>query len=113
MKTQIDVIVGRPNQGCRKTVTLNGGPFQNYTIGLVDLGCIYSLLRSIKEQCDRLPTPPVGKPHQLSYELNTTQAADAETEEPSFEFPTYEEMAAYMDAEMARLGIAQPEGATA
>lgn len=110
MKDLVHVTYGRPDQTCRKTVTLNGGPFNDYVISLTDIGYLAALLRGIEEDCKRLSTPVVGHPHQLAHEIDFWQQADEE-KQPSalaFDLPSYNEMAAYMDAEMARMDIARP-----
>lgn len=108
MKALIAVTYARPTQGCRKTVTLNGGPFRNYTVGLHEVSSVSGLLRSIFEKCNALPSPPTGHPHQLCWELHAgaEPELDAVEEAASFELPSFEEMSAFMDAEMARMGMA-------
>jgi hypothetical protein len=113
MKDLIHITYGRPDKTCRKTITLNGGPFNEYEISLIDIHSLAGLLRRIGTECSALNTPAVGHPHRLTYELNVWQPGEKakhEAIEP-FELPSLDEMAAYMDAEMARLGIRQP-GAT-
>jgi hypothetical protein len=106
MKHTIHVTFARPDHTCRKTVTLNGGPFHGYTIGLVDLSSLISRLMAIQHECRGLSTPAIGHPHQLSYDFLTTESKGQPEAGDEFTLPSLEEMAAHMDGEMARLGIA-------
>lgn len=113
MKAHVHVVYARPDPGCRKAVTLNGGPFNDYTVGLRELNALQGLLSNVQDHCGALPVPPAGKPHRLYYELITIDEPRKEAEEVAapFELPTLAVMAAFVDAEMERMGIAQPGAA--
>ncbi|UCU93993.1 hypothetical protein [Hydrogenophaga taeniospiralis] len=107
--TTIQATYARPDQTCRKTITLNGGPFKDYTIGLHEIGSLAGLLFRVEKECRHLSSPAAGNPHRLTYEIDTWQPDTPVQQENSFTLPSFEEMSAFMDAEMVRIGMVQTQ----
>lgn len=109
MRALIQATYGRPDHTCRKTITLNGGPFRSFVITLADIGRLENLLGRIDKECRQLSSPAIDCPHRLNYELDIWQPSDEAQQQAAenFVLPSLDEMSAFMDAEMARLGTNQ------